>query len=188
MSPTDILRRVLGVLERTGIPYMLTGSFASSYHGNPRATQDIDVVISATPDQLRSLVQSLPRGEYYVDEGAALEAQRLQGQFNVLDLATGWKVDFIIRKARPFSREEFDRRSVVEYEGIPLAMATPEDVLLAKLEWAKLGASERQIEDAAGILRIRQSVLDRGYLESWVRRLGLEEQWDAARRVAGLIE
>jgi hypothetical protein len=188
LSLTDILRRVLGVLEHIGIPYMLTGSFASSFHGKPRATQDIDVVISATPDQLRSLVQLLPREEYYVDEGAALEAQRLQGQFNLLDLSTGWKVDFIIRKARPFSREEFDRRSMVEYEGIPLTMATPEDVLLAKLEWAKLGASERQIEDAAGILRIRQSVLDRDYLERWVRQLGLEEQWNAARRLAGLAD
>lgn len=172
-------------LERAGIAYMLTGSFASSYHGAPRATQDIDMVISPTPDQLRSLVTLLPATEYYVDLDAALDAQRRQGRFNIIDLATGWKIDLIIRKSRPFSRAEFDRRSVVEFEGMHLSIATAEDVLIAKLEWAKLGDSQRQVEDAAGILRIRSQDLDRTYIENWVRQLKIEEQWDAACRAAG---
>src|SRR5215211_4404902 len=176
----DIFRRVIGALEQAEIPYMLTGSFASSYHGSPRATQDIDVVISATPRQLRRLVELFPRENYYVDEGAALEAHRTQGQFNVIDLATGWKVDLIIQKARPFSREEFDRRAIGDLGGVQLAIATAEDVLIAKLEWAKLGGSQRQIEDAASILRIRSGELDRRYLAKWVRQLGLDEQWQQA--------
>lgn len=165
---------------------MLTGSFASSYHGAPRATQDIDVVISATPQQLRRLVALFPREDYYVDEDAALEAHRTQGQFNIIDLSTGWKVDLIIQKSRPFSREEFQRRSVGEIGGIQLAIATAEDVLIAKLEWAKLGESHRQIEDAATILRIRSSDLDQQYVVNWVRQLGLDEQWRQACRIAGL--
>lgn len=102
-------------------------------------------MVSATPEQLRSLVKALPATEYYVDIGAALEAERHEGQFNIVDLATGWKVDLIMRKSRPFSREEFDRRSEVDYHGVRLAIATAEDVLIAKLAWAKLGASERQV-------------------------------------------
>ena len=71
---------MIGILETTGIPYMLTGSFASSYHGLPRATQDIDFVISPTPDQIRALVRILPQDEYYIDENAALDAPRLLDQ------------------------------------------------------------------------------------------------------------
>lgn len=182
----DFFRRVVGALEAAEIPYMLTGSFASSIHGTPRATQDADFVISATPAQLRHLVRLFAAPEYYADEGAALEAEREQSQFNVLDMETGWKVDFIIRKSRPFSREEFERRIFLVVAGVEMAVATAEDVLVAKLEWAKLGSSQRQIEDAAGILT-RSATLDRAYLERWVERLGLEEQWEAACRAAGII-
>ena len=184
MTAQDVFRRVTEALEQAGIAYMLTGSFASSYHGAPRATQDIDIVISPTPDQLRSLVALLPAAEYYVDLDAALDAQRREGLFNIIDLATGWKIDLIIQKSRPFSRAEFDRRSVIEFEGMRLSIATAEDVLIAKLEWAKLGGSERQVEDAAGIIRIRSRDLDRTYIENWVRQLKIEEQWDAACRAA----
>jgi hypothetical protein len=186
MTANDVFRRVVGALEQVGIPYMLTGSFASSYHGAPRATQDIDVVVAATPAQLRALVALLPPTDYYVDEGAAMQAQRDEGQFNIIDLATGWKVDLIVRKARPFSLEEFERREVVDFQGMPLAIATIEDVLIAKLEWAKLGQSQRQIEDAARLLRIRADELDREYLARWIARLGLQEQWAAACRAADL--
>ncbi len=185
MTAEEVFRRVIGALEGAGIPYMLTGSFASSFHGMPRATQDIDIVISPTPDQLRALVRLFPESEYYIDEDAALDAERRQSQFNVIDFATGWKIDLIIRKSRPFSREEFDRRSVVDFGGMRLAIATAEDVLIAKLEWAKLGRSQRQIEDAAGILRIRSGELDREYVHKWVRQLNLQEQWEEACRAAG---
>ena len=165
---------------------MLTGSFASSYHGSPRATQDIDIVIAPSPDQLRALVRFLPETEYYVDLDAALDGLARETQFNVLDLATGWKMDLIIRKSRPFSRVEFDRRAAVDLQGLRLFIATAEDVLLAKLEWAKLGHSQRQIEDAAGIIRIRPDELDREYIENWVRQLNLEQEWKIACRGAGI--
>ena len=179
---------MIGLLETGGIPYMLTGSFASSYHGRPRATQDIDFVISPTPDQIRALVRILPHDEYYIDENAALDALRQQGQFNVIDLTTGWKVDFIIRKARPFSRMEFERRREIEFQGMPVAVATAEDIVIAKLEWAKLGQSQRQIEDASGVLKIRGEELDFEYIREWVGKLHLAEQWKEACRLAALDE
>lgn len=188
MTTTSLFRRLVDAFERTGIRYMLTGSFASSYHGSPRATQDIDFVVSASAEQLRSLVASLPQAEYYVSESAAMEAHRTQGQFNIIDMDTGWKVDLILRKSRPFSHEEFERRSVVDFQGTQLPIATAEDVVIAKLEWAKLGSSQRQIEDAAGILKVRWNQIDREYLNRWVRQLDLQEQWNAACRAAGLPE
>jgi hypothetical protein len=186
MNAEDVFRRVVDALERAGIPYMLTGSFASAFHGVPRATQDIDMVIAPTADQVRALVRLLPVSEYYVDEAAALDAHRRQAQFNIVDFASGWKIDLIIRKSRPFSHAEFDRRSVVDFRGLRLAIATAEDVVIAKLEWAKLGESQRQIEDVAGILRIRASELDRAYLHHWLGQLHLQTQWKAACRTAGV--
>lgn len=185
MTESEVFRRILGAVEAAGIPYMLTGSFASSYHGTPRATQDIDLVVAPERPQLSRLARMLPAPEYYMDEATALEAYDREGQFNIVDLATGWKADLIMRRSRPFSRTEFDRRTVVEFEGMQVPIATAEDVLLAKLEWAKLGESARQIEDAASILRIRAADLDMGYIRLWARELEVEAQWTAACRVAG---
>lgn len=180
-----LFRRVVALLDEAGIPYMLTGSFASSYHGIPRATQDIDLVIAPTRDQLQQLVARLPAAQYYVDEAAALDALAHESQFNVIDLATGWKIDFICRQARRFSRTEFERRTRAEVHGLPLFIATAEDVLLAKLECAKRGGSQRQMEDAAGLLRVRGADLDLEYLTRWIETLGVGEEWSAAQRAAG---
>ena len=165
---------------------MLSGSFASAYYGAPRSTQDIDLVIEATQAQLRVFAQGLPSNEYYMDLDAALEAHKRQSLFNVIDLATGWKVDLIIRKSRPFSEEEFRRRQQVELHGIPLFLATAEDVVISKLEWSNLAKSQRQIEDVAAILRARWTELNHSYLEKWVLELGLKQEWIDAQRAAGM--
>jgi hypothetical protein len=186
VTAAELFRRVVTRLEAAGIPYMLTGSFASSYHGLPRATQDIDLVIAPTREQLRQLIIHFSPPEYYVDEAAALDALAHESQFNVIDLTTGWKIDFICRRDRPFSRTEFERRTRTDLEGLPLFIATAEDVVLAKLEWAKLGGSQRQLEDVAGLLRLRQGDLDQEYLLHWVASLELMPQWVAAHQAAGL--
>lgn len=170
MTAADLFRRMVALLDEAGIPYMLTGSFAISYHGVPRATQDIDLVIAPARDQLRQLLARLPASEYYADHAAAFDALDREAQFNVIDLATGWKIDFICRKSRPFSLTEFDRRTRAQLHGLTLFIATAEDVILAKLEWAKLGGSLRQVEDVAGLLRVRGEDLDMSYLTTGSKR------------------
>jgi hypothetical protein len=184
MIVPEVLQRIAGALDRAGIPYMLTGSFASVFYGFPRSTQDIDLVIEADSAQLRTFLESLPGSEYYFEPDEALEALRHESLFNIIDLKTSWKIDLIIRKSRAFSREEFNRRRRVDMEGVSLWVASPEDIILAKLEWAKLGESQRQIEDAAGILKIRSDSLDRSYLNTWLHELGLDQQWRHAQRLA----
>ena len=173
MSVPDVLQRITGAFDRAGVAYMLTGSFASVYYGSPRSTQDIDFVIAATPAQLQAFIQGLPPTEYYVDADAALDAQKRQSMFNVIDMKTGWKIDLIILKARAFSQEEFSRRRRLSLEGTSLFIASVEDVILAKLEWSKLAQSRRQIEDAAGILKLRAASLDFQYLDKWLNNLEL---------------
>jgi len=186
MSTHDLFARLSAALAQAGIAYMFTGSFASSFHGTPRASNDFDLVMAPTPEQLRALKDSLPEADYYFDLEEALQELKRRGQFNIIDLASGWKVDFIIRKQRAFSLSEFDRRFPIEFEGLSIFMASAEDVVLAKLEWAKKGSSERQIEDVVGILRIRANELDRTYIERWIKDLQVEPQWRQALETAGL--
>lgn len=141
---------------------MVTGSFASTHYGAPRSTQDIDIVISSDQEQLRSLVKSLGADEYYVGLDAALDAHRRLSLFNIIDHKTGWKIDLIFRESRPFSLEEFDRRHKTRLHGIDLYVATPEDIIIAKLEWAKIGLSD-----------------------TWIFKLDLTEQWNAAKKILG---
>lgn len=184
MSVTDLLRTVVVRLEAAGIPFMLTGSVAAAIHGAGRATLDIDLVIDATPEQLRRLVESLATPDIYVSEEAALQALEHASMFNVVDTTTGWKADLIICKPRAFSRAEFARRRSIEFEGTRLWVATVEDLVIAKLEWAKLGGSARQIEDVSALLRVAASQLDRAYLDRWVVELGLGAQWQAVQHMS----
>jgi len=131
----DPLAAIVAELDRAGIPYMLAGSFASSWHGSPRTTHDIDVVIDPTRDRLDRFVRELDRERYYVAEEAALEAWRRRGTFNVVDYQTGWKVDLILRKDRAFSRSEFDRRIRVN--------------LAARSDWTRSGGACSVREDEA---------------------------------------
>jgi len=181
VSVGDLLRRLVAKLDATGVPHMVAGSFASTYHGVPRSTQDIDLVIDPTASSLEALLAALPANDYYVDPDAARDALRRRSQFNLIDMATGWKVDLIVRKTRPFSVEEFRRREPADLFGARVFLATAEDSIITKLEWAKLGDSERQLRDVAGIISVRGAALDRAYIEHWLVALDLVEQWNRVK-------
>lgn len=185
MSVTSLFEKLRAALEAAHVPYFVTGSFASSAHGIPRSTNDIDIIIAPTPDQLGALMDQLSDPEYYADREDAFEALRRRSQFNVIDNATLWKVDFIVSKDTPFDVSRFARRRITEIAGVGVYAATPEDVVIAKLLWAKLGESDRQLNDAAGVIRMQADALDHSYIQSWVDELELRVQWDAARERAG---
>lgn len=185
MTGTDLLRSISATLEAVGIPFMLTGSMAGAYHGAGRATMDIDLVIDPTEKQLKQLVESVLAAGLYVSASAADEAFAQRSMFNVIDTNSGWKVDLILKRARPFSQVEFERRVPVEYQGRRLRVATVEDVVIAKLEWARRGGSDRQIADAAALLRVQEGAMDRSYLDRWVSELGLGAEFLRAMKLAG---
>lgn len=182
------IQRVLHALESAGVPYMLTGSFASAFHGSPRTTQDVDVVIAPNLGSLNALLRQFPHEKYYVSRDAALQAYGSESLFNVIDMDSGWKIDFIIRKSRPFSTEEFSRRKQADLLGTTLFVASAEDVILSKLEWAKLSESERQLNDVAGIVRTQGDALDFNYINRWVAALSLQSQWQSAQTKAGITQ
>ena len=176
MSLARLLGRTIGLLESSGLRYMITGSLASGYHGEHRATRDIDVVIDVNPTELDLLLEQLHADGMYVDDGAARVALRERGQFNAI--VDDLKVDFIIHKRDAFARSEFDRRTRGRLLGQEASLVSVEDLILAKLGWAAQFDSERQLRDVAGMINAAGSSLDRAYVSAWAQRLGLRDAWD----------
>mgnify|MGYP001202689819 CR=1 FL=1 len=184
MSLSELLRRIVAILDAERIPYMLTGSLASAYYATPRATRDIDIVLDTDRGGLDRLLGRLEEAGLYVDRGAAREALNTRSQFNAIAPTTGWKIDFIVRRERSFSRAEFGRRETASILGIEASLASLEDVLIAKLEWSALGDSELQRRDVQELLERAGPRIDRAYVERWVRELGLEAEWSTLRNRA----
>jgi hypothetical protein len=187
MNQEDFLAQVARCLETAGIPFMVAGSHGSSYHGQPRATNDIDLVIDPNPEQLDRFLTLLGQA-YYASFEAAHEALRRRSMFNIIDFGEGWKADLIIRKDRPFSIEEFQRRQIGTLHGYPLPIATPEDVILTKLEWDKITPSERQVRDAFNVAVVQGARLDQGYLRKWAPALGVAQELEELLRTAEEVQ
>jgi hypothetical protein len=178
MSQQDLLRRVVAALEAAGVDYMITGSIASSLQGEPRLTHDLDVVVELDETSVGKLLAAFPRPQFYVDERAAREAVRTSGTFNVLEAAEGGKVDFWLLTADPFDASRFRRKYVEEVFGLRLKVSAPEDTILQKLRWAMLsGGSEKLFTDALRVYEVQAKVLDRAYLEEWIRTLDVTDLW-----------
>jgi hypothetical protein len=160
----EFLRRVITGLDVTEIPYMLVGSVASSAHGNPRSTYDLDIVIAPTAMQLSSVVSEFQK-DLYADVASAEQAMANRSMFNVIDFKKGLKADLILLKDREFGKVEFGRRQKVEVFGSYAWVASAEDVILSKLEWSKLGDSERQYRDAMQVAATQHLTLDLNYFE-----------------------
>ena len=182
----DAIARLLDLLDRAQVPFMLTGSIASTTHGVPRATTDLDVVIDPSEAGLEAFLAALGEGGWRIDggESAARRARMGRTHFVVVDDATSWKVDLVVKKDRPFSLAEFERRERVEVLGVPAWVASAEDVIVSKLEWSKQSTDvtlrSRQRRDVAGVVASRGTELDREYVERWVSALDLADEWDQA--------
>jgi hypothetical protein len=172
-GPASSLQTLIKKLDQQGIPYMLSGSYTSSLHGRPRATNDADIIIAPSEENLIAFVKSLG-DDYYVNSEAAHDAFKNLAMFNVIDIRNSFKADFIIRKDRPFSREEFQRRQKSNIMNLDVWVVSPEDVILSKLEWARDSESGLQFQDALGVAVVQYDRLDRDYLYKWAKELQVE--------------
>ena len=153
---------------------MLAGSVASGFYSTPRTTNDVDVVIDPSVEQFDRFLGLMAHQDWYLDPVAARRALAARDMFAAIDTSTGWKIDLIIRKDRPFSKMEFSRRIPVSFLGVPAYIASREDMILSKLEWALIGGSERQLLDVSAIIEVAAE-LDDDYLDEWADRLGVSE-------------
>ncbi len=187
MEQADLLRRAIEVLESEGIRYLIVGSLASTAYGQPRSTQDIDVVVDAGIAEVSRLCDAFPEAEYYVNRDTACQAAKEGGQFNVIHPASGNKIDFIIARRDAWGRQQVERRRrVTIFPGLVGYAGSPEDVILGKMWYYQLGGSERHLRDIAAMLQISGEQIDRAYVANWAERLGLSDIWKTIlSRVSG---
>jgi hypothetical protein len=185
VSQRELLRSVINVLDAAGVPYMVTGSTASSAQGPPRSTHDIDIVVALKPDAIQALLDAYPPPAFFLDRTTIEEALQNQSMFNLLAIEEGEKVDFWLLTDDPFDHARFARRRLADVDGLRFFLSSPEDTILAKLRWSKLsGGSEKQFRDALRVYEIQYGALDLDYLVLWASRLGVEPLLDRIKTEA----
>ena len=175
MTPADpfaFATRVARILEALGIRYVIGGSVASSFYGEPRTTLDLDVMIDADEATARALADAL-KGEFYVDADAAADAVRHASTFNAIHTASAMKVDFFIAETTSAVRRQLERRR----RAGDLWFYAPEDILVRKLLWFRMGGevSDRQWRDVTSMIRVLRNRLDDAYLAQAAEEFGVAD-------------
>lgn len=168
---------VLSLFEQNEIPYMVVGSMASMIYGEPRMTNDMDVVVHVSPQDVLKFSKIFDNDTYYCPPIEVLRSEIVhKGQFNLLHPDSGLKIDIVIRKDSEFAVSEFKRRLRVPFfANKEVYVASPEDVIIAKLDYFRQGGSEKHLKDIRGILA--ETEVDHVYLDEWLVKLGLKELW-----------
>jgi hypothetical protein len=149
----------------------------------PRFAQDVDVVVFPDADDAWGLARAFPEPDYHVSMEAIRQAIADCGLFNVIHAATSNKADLIVSSRDHLSKLQLSRRRLVEIEpGLKVHVASPEDVILGKLQFYREGGSEKHLRDIAGIVRVQADALDRGYVSEWADKLAVTEIWQAILR------
>jgi hypothetical protein len=189
MEPSDLLRKVAEPLERLGVPYAVVGSMASTAYGELRFTNDVDVVMDLRTEHVEAFCSAFPAPEFYLSRSAVESAVLKRFQFKIIHPSSGLKADCIIAGSDPFNQNQLSRALRLPREGgaYVVRFASPEDVIIKKLEYFRLGESEKHVRDICGILKAQGDRIDRGYIRRWAQRMGLVDIWDAvlARIEAG---
>ena len=175
MSQAELLAYVAALLDRLEVEWMLVGSHAASYYGEPRSTHDVDIVVHLPAERIDKLLAAVPQERYYLSEVALREGRMA----NLIDLQTGDKVDMFLVGIRSVVPPELARRRTGKVMGILVPIASPEDTIIAKLRWNKsVGGSERQLRDIIGIVNLRRDALKWPHLNRQIDSEGFRELWD----------
>lgn len=180
MELSDLLRKVAEALDSAGVAYAVVGSLASIAYGEPRFTNDIDVVVDLQPSHVAAFCAQFPAPDFYLSRPAVESAVQTRSMFNILHPASGFKVDCIV------ASDAFDRSELARAVARPTAgdrgvvrFATPEDVIVKKLEYFRLGESEKHLRDIAGIVQMQGERIDREYIRQWAERTNVLDIWEA---------
>jgi hypothetical protein len=186
-EPLLVMAKLVRLFDALGISCLVGGSLASSIYGIPRATQDVDLVADIRFSHVDALTSALA-GVFYVDAGMIRDAIKRRASFNVIDLATMFKADVFVLKGDAWSREEMARARTEQLDApdgkVVVRFASPEDTLLHKMVWYKLGdqISDRQWRDIMGVVKVQGEALDHAYLDRWAPLLDVSDLLHRARK------
>lgn len=178
-EPFQIMKRVIIAFNELQIPYFVGGSMASSLYGIPRTTQDADIIADIKEHHISAFTQKI-QDKFYADEEMIRDAINREGSFNVIFLEAIFKVDIFVLKSDKYSQNEMARREIYEVSEdntFSLYLASPEDVIINKLQWYQSGgrSSGRQWNDVLGVIKIRRETLDYSYLEEKAKEFGIND-------------
>jgi hypothetical protein len=180
MEQHELLGYLVRCLEKLNVTYFVTGAVACIAYGEPRFTNDIDIVADVKDEHIGQLKECFPEQEFYLDSDAIREAIKRRHQFNIIHPASGLKIDVMISKRDAFDKSRFSRiKRMPALEDTEANFASPEDVIIKKMEYYKEGASEKHLRDIIGMLKISGEMIDREYISLWAKKLGLEDIWRA---------
>ena len=180
MEQSELLQFLARTLERLKLPYLITGSTVTIFYGEPRFTNDIDVVVQLPANAIQEFCLEFPADEFYVSVEAAAEAVKHHSQFNIIHPGSGLKIDVMIPAMSDFDRSRFERALRVQAGSTwSVSFATPEDAIIKKMEYFREGRSEKHLRDIAGVLKTSGTQLDLQYIEHWATKLGLRDIWQA---------
>lgn len=179
IDPRTLLLQIVAILDRLGIPYLITGGMAVFVWGRPRFTADVDIVVEISPSQGEALTAAVRElGEHgYLDAEAVREAIAGKGEFNFIDGTTGVKVDFWVSAGDEFDQSRLRRRLPKKISDREIFFSAPEDLILSKLHWYAQSGSTRHLEDIRSILAISSELLDVKYLMGWIEKLDYGKFW-----------
>jgi len=172
MVQEDALTPVIDLLNEIQVPYMLVGALAVNYYSVPRLTHDADILVQIRPEHAQIMTERLGSA-YYIDADSIPEAIASHGEFNLIHLTTGFKIDFWILEDTEFDRLRFSRRVSGRIFGRNVLLSTPEDLILTKLVWFKQSDSQKHYVDAVGIYHAQKAVLQIDYLHGQARALSV---------------
>ncbi len=178
MEVDELLRIAVEACDLLGITYLVTGSTASIAYGEPRFTNDIDIVIDLPSDLVDAFCDAFPDGEFYLNRETVRACVRDAFQFNLIHPASGLKIDFIVLTPSEYDRSRVERRRLLPaLADRDVFFASPEDVIIKKMIYYREGQSPKHIRDIGGIMRVQGVKLDRDYITEWAGRLGVDDIW-----------
>ena len=178
MEPDELLGIAADVCDRLGLTYLVVGSTATIAYGEPRFTNDIDIVLGLAASQVDAFCDSFPAPDFYLSRDTVRDAVQRGKQFNLIHPTSGLKIDFMILTEGDFDRSRVSRRRELPVlENRTVTFASPEDVILKKLVYFREGGSDKHLRDIAGVLRIQGEGIDRDYISRWADELGVSEAW-----------
>ena len=185
MSETDLVLLYTRRLERAGFPYMITGSVAGVFYGEPRVTHGVDLVLALKRNDTARISHLFPLEEFYCppEEIIIREVLRAQrGHFNLIHHQSGFKADVYLANRDPFHRWALSERRMVDVDGEPVHVAPLEYVIVRKLEFYREGGSEKHLRDVEAMFRVSGELIREDVLRRWMIARGVEETWQSVEK------
>jgi hypothetical protein len=177
----EVLRYAIEALQRLGIPHVLVGSLAVAHYGEQRATLDADFVADLSRIDVSRLAGEFPAVEFYLSESAAEEAIATGGQFNIIHIATAFKFDVFVASNAATRNQIARSRDVELLPGLHVRVAAPEDLILKKLDYYRMGESDKHLRDIVAMLQVSGDEIDQRMVTREAERLGVSKIWEAVQ-------